>query len=166
MCFLWSILAHLYLMTGNSNLVYQYQPFQQELNVESITFATPIHQIRKFEQMNNININVFGLENDVVVPIQLSRHDSDTEINLLLISKDDKRHYYLIKNLSRLMNYRTKHNGKHFFCMNCLHDFRRQDLLDKHREVCNKQRARLSFPEDTTIKFKNIAKQQRVPFCI
>ena len=51
--------------------------------------------------------------------------------------------------------------------MNCLHDFRRQYLLDKHREVCKKQRAqRLSFPEDTTIKFKSIAKQQRVSFSI
>ena len=39
--------------------------------------------------------------------------------------------------------------------------------MDKHREVCTKQRAqRLSFPEDTTIKFKSIAKQQRVSFCI
>ena len=49
--------------------------------------------------------------------------------------------------------------------MNCLHDFTRQDLLDKHREVCMKQRSqRLSFPEDTTIKFKSIAKQQMLPF--
>ena len=41
----------------------------------------------------------------------------------------------------------------------------RQDLLDKHREVCTKHGAqRLSFPEDTTVKFKSIAKQQRVPF--
>ena len=128
MCFLWSVLAHLHPETDNSTRVNQYQPFQQELNVEGITFQTPIHQIPKFEQMNNISINVFGLENDVVVPIQLSRHDSDTEINLLLIRKDDKRHYCLIKNFSRLMNYRTKHDGKSFFCMNCLHDFRRQDL--------------------------------------
>ena len=51
--------------------------------------------------------------------------------------------------------------------MNSLHDFMRQDLLDKHREVCTKQRAqRLLFPKDTKIKFKSIAKQQRVSFCI
>ena len=101
-----------------------------------------------------------------MVPIQLSRHDSDTESNLLLISKDDKRHYFLIKHFSRLMNYRTKYDGQSFFCVNCLHDFMRQDLLDKHREVCTKHGAQpLSFPEDTTIKFKGIEKQQRVSFC-
>ena len=111
------------------NKVYKYQPFQEELNVEGITFRTPINQIPKFEQMNNIRINVFGWENDVVVPIKLSRHDNDTEINLLLISNNDKRHYCLIKNLSRLMNYRTKHNGQSFFCMNCLQDFMRQAFL-------------------------------------
>ena len=61
-------------MEENKNLVHQYQPFLQELNVEGITFPTPIDQIPKFEQVNNISINVFGLENDVVVPIQLSRH--------------------------------------------------------------------------------------------
>ena len=95
-------------MTENSNLVYQYQPFQQELNVEGITFPTPIHQIPKFEQMNNMSINVFGLENDVVVPIQLSRLDSDNEINLLLISKDDKRHYCLIKNRTHKLPHKTE----------------------------------------------------------
>ena len=93
--------------------------------------------------------------------------DSDTEINLLLISKDDKRHYCLVNNFSPLMNYRTKHDGNSFLCMNCLHDLMRQYLSDKHCKVCLKQRAqRPSFPENTTIKFKSIAKQQRVPFCI
>ena len=51
--------------------------------------------------------------------------------------------------------------------MNCLHGFPRQDTLDKHREVCTKHGAqRLSFPKDTTIKFKSTVKQQRVLFCI
>ena len=45
--------------------------------------------------------------------------------------------------------------------------FFRQDVLDKHSEVCSKHKAqRLSFPEDTTVKFKSIAKQQIAPFCI
>ena len=145
----------------------KYQPFQHELNSEGMDFPTPIHQIPDFEKKNNVSINVFGWEEKEVVPVQLSRHDSETVINLLLISEDDKRHYCLIKNFSRLMNYRTKRKCKMFYCMNCLHGFIRQDLLDKHREVCTKHGAqRLSFPEDTAVKFKSIAKQQRVPFCI
>ena len=90
MCFLWSVLAHLHPMEEHSSRVHKYKPFQEKLNVEGITFPTQIYHIPKFEQMNNISINVFGLENGVVVPIQLSRHDSDTEINLMLISKDQK----------------------------------------------------------------------------
>ena len=70
-------------MEEHSNRVYQYQPFQKELNVEGITFKTPIYQIPKFEQMNNISINVFGLDNDVVVSIQLSRHDKRQQTILL-----------------------------------------------------------------------------------
>ena len=99
MCFIWSAIAHLHPMEENSNEVHKYEPFQEELKVEGITFLTPFHQLPKFEQMNNISINVFGLENDVVVPMQLSRYGSDTEINLLLISKDDKIHCCLIKTL-------------------------------------------------------------------
>ena len=60
MYFLWSVLAHLYPMTDNSNLVYQYKPFQEELNVEGILFPTPVFQIPRFEQTNHIRINVFG----------------------------------------------------------------------------------------------------------
>ena len=167
MCFIWSVLAHLHPMDMHANRVNKYQPFLHELNGEGITFPTPIHQIPDFEKKNNVSINVFGWEEKEVVPVQLSRHDSETVINLLLISQDDKRHYCLIKNFSRLIRYRTKRKCKMFYCMNCLHGFIRQDLLDKYREVCTKHGAqRLSFPEDTTVKFKSIAKQQRAPFCI
>ena len=167
MCFIWSVLAHLHPIDKDANTVIKYQAFLHQLNGEGVDFPTPIHQIPDFEKKNNVSINVFVWEEKEMVPVQLSRHESETVINLLLISQDDNMHYCLIRHFSRLMNYRTKHTCKVFYCMNCLHGFCRQDLLDKHREVCNKHKAqRLSFPEDTTVKFKSIAKQQRVPFCI
>lgn len=167
MCFIWAVLAHLHPIETHAERVTHYHPFLQELNAEGIEFPTPIHQIPKFEKQNNMSINVFGWEVKEVVPIYISRHSSDTVINLLLISQGDKRHYCLIKNFSRLMAYRTKHDGQQYFCFNCLHGFTAQRLLDKHHEVCNKNKVqKLTFPEDTTIRFKNIAKQQRAPFCI
>ena len=52
MCFLWSVLAHLHPITENTNQVYQYKPFQQELNVEGITFPTPTPLQIKFRNLN------------------------------------------------------------------------------------------------------------------
>ena len=166
-CFIWSILAHLHPTPLNPCRVARYKPFEDEMDIEGIDFPTPINQIPNFEKKNDLNINVFGWEKEEVVPIYISRHSSETVINLLLISKDDKRHYCLIKNFSRLMAYRTKHHKQQFYCFTCLHGFSRQQLLDQHREVCGyKKVQRLTFPEDTTIRFTNIAKQQKVPFCI
>ena len=167
MCFIWSVLAHLHQMDMHAKRVNKYQPFLHQLNGESMDFPTPVHQIPDFEKNNNVSINVFGWEEKEVVPVQLSRHDSETVINLLLISEDNKRHYCLIRNFSRLMNYRKKHMHKMCYCMNYLHGFCRQDTLDKHREVCSKHKAqRLAFPEDTAVTFRSIAKQQRTSFCI
>ena len=111
-CFIWSVLAHLHPKPIHAERVTHYKPFEDELDIEGIDFSTPINQIPNFEKKNDLNINVFGWEKEEVVPIYISRHSSETVINLLLISKDDKRHYCLIKNFSRLMVYRTKHNGQ------------------------------------------------------
>jgi hypothetical protein len=168
-CFLWSVLAHLHPVVHgkNANRITKYEPFLGQLNTEGLTFPTPLTQIPGFEKKNNLCINVFGWEKDALVPLQINRVESATTINLLLISDNDNRHYCLIKDFSRVMSYRTRHNGQKYFCMNCLHGFQAQALLDKHREVCTKQRAqRLSFPDETDVKFKSIAKQQRAPFCI
>ena len=44
----------------------------------------------------------------------------DREINLLLISEDDKLHYTAIKSLSRLLSSsNSKHKRKQYFCNNC-----------------------------------------------
>ena len=52
------------------------------------------------------------------------RRSASREINLMLISENDKWHYAAIKSLSRLLTSRnTKHKCKQHFCMNCLQGF-------------------------------------------
>jgi hypothetical protein len=62
-----------------------------------------LKDIDKFEKNNNVSIHVFGYEKEEVVPYRISTHDSETKIDLLLISKGDKNHYCWIKNFNRLM---------------------------------------------------------------
>ena len=136
-CFFWSVLADLHPVEhGKSpHRVTKYQPFLDELNIEGIRWPTPIEDIAKFEKNNNMAINVFGYEEEHIVSIRISSFTSEREINLLLITGDEKRHYCLIKDFSQLMSYQRKHKCKAIYCFKCLRKFGRQDLLDKHRHI-------------------------------
>jgi hypothetical protein len=166
-CFLWSVLAHLHPASKDKNRVSKYKEYMDELDITGLSFPMKVSQVRIFERKNNLSINVFGYEEEKIVPVALSKTNCDTKINLLLISKEEQNHYCLITNFNGLMNRRTKCRRTMYYCFNCLHGFMRQDLLDKHRMDCQeKQTQRLTFPEDTEVKFKGIAKQQTVPFVI
>ena len=55
------------------------------------------------------------------------------------IEENGEKHYCLIKNLSRLLsNYKTSHNGKHFFCDSCLSHYTSNVLLEEHQKYCLK----------------------------
>ena len=129
-----------------------------------------LNQVETFEKSNDISINVFGYESkEGVYPLHITKSKRDVHINLLLISDNDKRHYCLITNFSRLMGDRTKNTKECFYCMTCLHGFTRKDLLDNHEELCGKQRVqKLKFPDEENkfIHFKNYKNQLRVPFVI
>ena len=169
-CFLWSVLAHIHSVNTHPYRINHYLKYEHELNVKGIKFPVTRDQIKTFEANNNISINLFGYENEKVVPLYLSKFDFERKINLLLISIGEKRHYCLIKNFSRLMGDRTKHKHKQFYCFNCLHGFSKEDLLKQHKENCMVHKPqRTTFPkndDEKFIHFRSIAKQLQVPFII
>ena len=57
---------------------------------------------------NDISVDVLSVENKDIYICRKGRRDR--EINLLLISEDDKLHYAAIKSLSRLL---ASKNSKH-----------------------------------------------------
>ena len=172
-CFMWSVLASLHSVsrTDNADRVSNYRQYEHELKVDGLDFPTPNCQIAEFEKQNNISVNVFGLEKDVIYPLQItSFHYMPHHVNLLLFSKDEKRHYCLIKNLSRLLGDRTAHNGYTYYCNYCLHGFTTQPLLDEHVPHCSPHGPqKLSFPkkeDQQWVYFNHICKQLKVPFVI
>ena len=50
----------------------------------------------------NINVSVFGYENRVF-PLYASKKSNEQELNVLLISNEEKSHYDFIKDFNRLM---------------------------------------------------------------
>ena len=69
------------------------------LNYERIEFPVQEKDFSKIEVQNNICINMFGYENELVFPIFVSEQKFEDSMDLLLIIEDDKSHYVYIKDL-------------------------------------------------------------------
>lgn len=61
-CFLYSVLAKLYPAKRNPSRVSHYYAFLNKVNMQGIHYPVHITQISKFENQNNISVNVFGYE--------------------------------------------------------------------------------------------------------
>ena len=124
----------------------------------------------KLEWKNTININVFGYENKEFYPFEVSKEHNKDVLNLLLITKDEKRHYVLIKDFNKLMFNKTKHKGRKYFCMHCLKCCSSQDILTKHKTNCMvinaEQAIRMPQKSKNTLQFQNFHKQMPEPFVI
>ena len=80
-----------------------------EMKYEGIEFPVSQKHYNKVEKQNSIRINVFGYENGQPFPIHISKGHSKTKMNLLLITKDEKKHYVLIKDFNAFMYNQSKH---------------------------------------------------------
>ena len=121
----------------------------------------------KIEVKNNICINVFGYEDELVFPIYLSDQKYEDSMDLLLLTGDDKSHYVYIKDFDIFMFHKTNNKNKKWFCKSCLQCFGSENGLIKHKEDClninGKQSVKL---EEGIIEFGNYSKQIPVPFKI
>ena len=91
-------------------------------------------------------------------------------MNLLLITKDEKKHYILIKDFNAFMYNQSKHKGKKHFCMFCLQCFSSESDLVKHANNCltisSTQAINMPKQCDNILKFNNFHKQLPVSFVI
>ena len=121
----------------------------------------------KIEVKNNICINVFGYENELVFPIYVSDQKFEDSMDLLLLIDDDKSHYVYIKDFDRFMFHKTKNKNKKYFCKSCLQCFSSEHVLTEHQKVClSINGAQYLGLEKGTIEFKNYFKQIPVLFKI
>ena len=80
-----------------------------ELNYAGIEFPVSVKDYAELGWKNTININVFGYENKQFYPIYVSKKcNEDVLMNLLLITKDEKKHYVLIKDVNSLIRPNTR----------------------------------------------------------
>ena len=107
-----------------------------ELNFDGIDFPLSQKHYNKVEKQNSIRINVFGYEDGQPFPIHISKETFEDQMNLLLITKDEKKHYVLIKDFNTFMYNQSKHKERKHFCMYCLQCFSSERVLANHVNNC------------------------------
>ena len=141
--------------------------FTDNYDWSGLEFPVSIKDIGKFENRNNISVNVLAAEDRDIYIHRKGRRMMGREINLLMVSEDGINHYTAIKSLSRLLkSSNTKHRCKQHFCMNCLQGFMQESSKDQHQVYCeNNESVRVEMPKQgSTIEFKDGQNQFKVPF--
>ena len=106
--------------------------YLEKLDYTNIVLPVSQKQYNKIEKQNSIRINVFGYENKQPYPIHVSKETSEDQINLLLITEDEKKHYVLIKDFDKFMYNQSRHKER-----TLLHVLSAMFFIRKHlREAC------------------------------
>ena len=143
-CFLWSILASLYPCEINSNIVSSYRKYFNKLNIEGFDFNNGFRcsDMYKFEKLNNLSTNIYELgfdqNNYKLIPIEISKNESDKVIDLIIY----KNHYVLIKKLNVFIG---KEKCK-YVCRKCLNSNTTLSMLVKHKNLCGENQIMKTSP--------------------
>ena len=170
-CFRWCHIRHLNPQAKDPQRIKKSdRKYVDKLNYDDIEFPVATKQYNKIEKRNEINISVFGYENKQPYPIYVSKEKYDNEMNLLLITKDENKHYVLIKDFNKFMFNQSKHKNKKHFCMHCLQCFSSERVLNNHKDICiqvnGAQAVKMPDKNNNILKYNNYHKQQAVPFVI
>ena len=117
---------------NNPERISKLKRFEKDFDWSGIKFPVSIKDIKGFEDKNRISINLLAIENREIY-ICRKGGNYENSINLVIINN----HYVAIKSLSRLLCMQnSKHNGKEYFCMNCLQGFHQKFPRDEHMRYC------------------------------
>ena len=172
LCFLYSVLAAIHPAARNPNCTYHYKPYLNQLDTSGLSFPLPVKDVPKFESLNaDIAVSVMVFEDRELIPLYVSPHrNRKYTVHLLLLSDEKTQHYTFIKNLSRLVAGRTKHDGQTFVCPYCFHCFTHQHTLDKHIPDCSVHAPQtVTYPsegEDAVLSYHATQKEFPVPYVL
>jgi len=111
------VVAALHLAERHTEQKSSYPHYTTMLNLKDIEFPMTLNQIKKFENLNEISINVYCIEKKEILPIRVTDKKLDKHINLLYVQdNNDMEHFVWIKNLSRLVSSQiSRKEHKKFF---------------------------------------------------
>ena len=108
-CFLWRHVRHINPLKEHPERITKIdREIACNLNRDEIEFPAEEKDFKKIEVENNICINVFCYENEIVFPIYISDKIFKDSMDLLLLINDNKSHYVYIKDFNTYMFHKTK----------------------------------------------------------
>ncbi|KAE9536141.1 hypothetical protein AGLY_007364 [Aphis glycines] len=179
-CFKYSILTKYDTRSNKSRFNQKYFDFLEKksgLDFKCIDFPTQIYQIKKFERLNNVSVNVYS----TIFPLFINNKEEKNHFDLFLINNHKTSHYCYIKDFSRFIrSQKTKNCSKLIICKRCFTTFGNKPCksklwgetgLTEHKKMCSKNE--LGRPimfeegkENKFIFFKSYKKTSRIPFVI
>lgn len=124
--FAWAVVAALYPAEKHVERQSSYPHYTEVLNLKGIEFPVTLKEIKKFEQLNSISINIYIIqENDkggklTIVPLSLADDKRDRHVNLLYMPDDPRnnnlKHFVWIKDLSQFIGQLSKKKVTKFIC--------------------------------------------------
>ena len=99
-------------ITNPEEITEEDKEFISNLDYDGIEFPVQEKDFSKIEKKNNICINVFSYENELVFPIYVSDQKFKDSVDLLLLIDTDKSHYMYIKTFDRFMFHKRKNKNK------------------------------------------------------
>ena len=169
-CFRWCHIRHLNPQDDHPERIKKTdKQYVEKLDYTDIEFPVTVKQYKRIEKQNSINVNIFGYELKQPYPIYVSKEKYQDHMELLMITKGEKKHYVLMKDFNKFMYNQTKHKERKHFCMHCLQCFSREDILTEHIPNCiaiNGEQAIKMPKEGDKVHFRNFQKQQAAPFVI
>jgi hypothetical protein len=176
-CFFKAVARH-FVKSDNMDRIEAF--IREHLITDGIQVPTPVHQLAKFEQLNqhlSMKVNVIYQEEEHIYPIFASREMQCREhVNILLykelVNGKAIPHYAHIDSLDKFLrkSYRGGSGGgnsyqKSHICPNCLCKFYSQALLLKHFALCSKNKVQaVHIPEaGERLEFSNFIKRFKIP---
>ena len=120
------------------------------------------HQMEKFEELNQVRVNVFRHSNKKLNPFRISNNRNFSfNLDLLLLSDGSMHHYVLITNIRGLIHKYLRKNQRvdNHLCRNCFHISTSLDRHGRPEEICHQNtQAIIKMPkvEQQNFEFKNV----------
>lgn len=179
-CFGWNVLGTLHPVKVHPerNLHRLYGGFVEELNMDDISIPVPVSTpvYKKFEENNpEISLCVYEWHNQNKCLnfryVSERRGDEYKQVNLLVITEEDRSHYCIIKDLHKLVYNHSKHKGRKYICRYCLHVYSTEKRFKEHLPKCKDlneapQRPKVPGKDDNEKYFYNYKCIQPNPYRI
>ena len=160
-CFELSVAAGLMPEQTNPNRPQLYRPHVSGLMNRGDIDMRPMKlcDIRKFQDLNpHFSLSVLAATEDKdpkLYPLIAPRQRRDTHVCLLLLSHGEKRHYCLVRDISRFLASQTKHKSRMEVCVYCLSRHTTVELRKCHESLCQQYGAQKTIfaPKGSVLEF-------------